>query len=562
MSDNKHGKSGQYVYSMNHVSKVVPPKREILKDISLSFFPGAKIGVLGLNGSGKSTLLKIMAGIDTDIQGEARPQSGIKIGYLAQEPQLNPEKNVRGNVEEGLAEAIDALAGLDKIYAAYAEPDADFDALAKEQARLEDTIQATDAHNIETRLNVAADALRLPDWEADITTLSGGEQRRVALARLLLSEPDMLLLDEPTNHLDAESVGWLERFLEGFTGTVVAITHDRYFLDNAAGWILELDRGRGFPYEGNYSTWLEAKDQRLAQEQRQEASRQKAIRAELDWVRSNPKGRQAKNKARLARFDELSSQDFQTRNETNEIYIPPGPRLGDKVIEVQGLRKVFGDRLLFDDVTFTVPTGAIVGIIGANGMGKSTLFKLLMGHEQPNGGSVIVGETVQLGYVDQSRDDLDGAKTVWEEVSDGLDIIRIGTYEVPSRSYIGRFNFKGSDQQKFVKDLSGGERNRLHLAKLLKQGANVLLLDEPTNDLDVETLRALEDAVLAFPGSALVISHDRWFLDRIATHILAYEDDGGVVFHEGNYTDYEEDRRTRLGRDADVPSRVKHRKLM
>ena len=562
MSDNKHGKSGQYVYSMNHVSKVVPPKREILKDISLSFFPGAKIGVLGLNGSGKSTLLKIMAGIDTDIQGEARPQSGIKIGYLAQEPQLNPEKNVRGNVEEGLAEAIDALAGLDKIYAAYAEPDADFDALAKEQARLEDTIQATDAHNIETRLNVAADALRLPDWEADITTLSGGEQRRVALARLLLSEPDMLLLDEPTNHLDAESVGWLERFLEGFTGTVVAITHDRYFLDNAAGWILELDRGRGFPYEGNYSTWLEAKDQRLAQEQRQEASRQKAIRAELDWVRSNPKGRQAKNKARLARFDELSSQDFQTRNETNEIYIPPGPRLGDKVIEVQGLRKVFGDRLLFDDVTFTVPTGAIVGIIGANGMGKSTLFKLLMGHEQPDGGSVIVGETVQLGYVDQSRDDLDGTKTVWEEVSDGLDIIRIGTYEVPSRSYIGRFNFKGSDQQKFVKDLSGGERNRLHLAKLLKQGANVLLLDEPTNDLDVETLRALEDAVLAFPGSALVISHDRWFLDRIATHILAYEDDGGVVFHEGNYTDYEEDRRVRLGRDADVPSRVKHRKLM
>ena len=562
MSDNKHGKSGQYVYSMNHVSKVVPPKREILKDISLSFFPGAKIGVLGLNGSGKSTLLKIMAGIDTDIQGEARPQSGIKIGYLAQEPQLNPEKNVRGNVEEGLAEAIDALAGLNKIYAAYAEPDADFDALAKEQARLEDTIQATDAHNIETRLDVAADALRLPDWEADITTLSGGEQRRVALARLLLSEPDMLLLDEPTNHLDAESVGWLERFLEGFTGTVVAITHDRYFLDNAAGWILELDRGRGFPYEGNYSTWLEAKDQRLAQEQRQEASRQKAIRAELDWVRSNPKGRQAKNKARLARFDELSSQDFQTRNETNEIYIPPGPRLGDKVIEVKGLRKVFGDRLLFDDVTFTVPTGAIVGIIGANGMGKSTLFKLLMGHEQPDGGSVIVGETVQLGYVDQSRDDLDGAKTVWEEVSDGLDIIRIGTYEVPSRSYIGRFNFKGSDQQKFVKDLSGGERNRLHLAKLLKQGANVLLLDEPTNDLDVETLRALEDAILAFPGSALVISHDRWFLDRIATHILAYEDDGGVVFHEGNYTDYEEDRRARLGRDADVPSRVKHRKLM
>ncbi|MEC8526775.1 MAG: energy-dependent translational throttle protein EttA [Pseudomonadota bacterium] len=562
MSDNKHGKSGQYVYSMNRVSKVVPPKREILKDISLSFFPGAKIGVLGLNGAGKSTLLKIMAGIDTDIQGEARPQAGIKIGYLAQEPQLNAEKDVRGNVEEGLSEAIDALAGLDKIYAAYAEPDADFDALAKEQARLEGIIQATDAHNIETRLNVAADALRLPPWDADVANLSGGEQRRVALARLLLSEPDMLLLDEPTNHLDAESVGWLERFLEGFTGTVVAITHDRYFLDNAAGWILELDRGRGIPYEGNYSTWLEAKDQRLAQEQRQEASRQKAIKAELEWVRSNPKGRQAKNKARLARFDELNSQDFQTRNETNEIYIPPGPRLGDKVIEVEGLRKVFGDRLLFDNVSFTVPKGAIVGIIGANGMGKSTLFRLLMGHEQPDGGSVTVGETVQLGYVDQSRDDLDGSKTVWEEVSDGLDIIRIGTYEVPSRSYIGRFNFKGSDQQKFVKDLSGGERNRLHLAKLLKHGANVLLLDEPTNDLDVETLRALEDAVQAFPGSAMVISHDRWFLDRIATHILAYEDDGTVVFHEGNYSEYEEDRRARLGRDADVPSRVKHRKLM
>lgn len=562
MSDNKHGKSGQYVYSMNRVSKVVPPKREILKDISLSFFPGAKIGVLGLNGAGKSTLLKIMAGIDTDIQGEARAQAGIKIGYLSQEPQLNAEKDVRGNVEEGLAEAIDALAGLDRIYAAYAEPDADFDALAKEQARLEDVIQATDAHNLDTRLNVAADALRLPPWDADVTNLSGGEQRRVALARLLLSEPDMLLLDEPTNHLDAESVGWLERFLEGFTGTVVAITHDRYFLDNAAGWILELDRGRGIPYEGNYSTWLEAKDQRLAQEQRQEASRQKAIKAELEWVRSNPKGRQAKNKARLARFDELNSQDFQTRNETNEIYIPPGPRLGDKVIEVDGLRKVFGDRLLFDDVTFTVPKGAIVGIVGANGMGKSTLFRLLMGHEQPDGGSVTVGETVQLGYVDQSRDDLDGAKTVWEEVSDGLDIIRIGTYEVPSRSYIGRFNFKGSDQQKFVKDLSGGERNRLHLAKLLKQGANVLLLDEPTNDLDVETLRALEDAVQAFPGSAMVISHDRWFLDRIATHILAYEDDGSVIFHEGNYSEYEEDRRARLGRDAEVPSRVKHRKLM
>ena len=552
----------QYVYTMNRVGKIVSPKREILKDISLSFFPGAKIGVLGLNGSGKSTLLRIMAGIDTDIQGEARAQSGIKIGYLQQEPQLNAEKDVRGNVEEGVQEAIDALAGLEKVYADYAEPDADFDALAKEQARFEDIIQAQDAHNLDTKLEIAANALRLPPWDANVDTLSGGERRRVALCGLLLSEPDMLLLDEPTNHLDAESVGWLERFLEDFPGTVVAITHDRYFLDNAAGWILELDRGRGIPYEGNYSTWLEAKEARLEQEARQEASHQKAIKAELEWVRSNPKGRQAKNKARLQRFEELNSQEYQTRNETNEIYIPPGPRLGDKVIEVNNLRKTFGDRLLFDNVSFTVPKGSIVGIIGANGMGKSTLFKLLMGIEQPDGGEVIVGETVQLGYVDQSRDDLDGSKTVWEEVSDGLDIIKIGNYEVPSRSYVGRFNFKGSDQQKFVKDLSGGERNRLHLAKLLKQGANVLLLDEPTNDLDVETLRALEEAILAFPGSAMVISHDRWFLDRVATHILAYEDDGGVVFHEGNFTEYEEDRRSRLGKDADTPSRVKYRKLM
>ena len=552
----------QYVYTMNRVGKIVSPKREILKDISLSFFPGAKIGVLGLNGSGKSTLLRIMAGIDTDIQGEARAQSGIKIGYLQQEPQLNAEKDVRGNVEEGVQEAIDALAGLEKVYADYAEPDADFDALAKEQARFEDIIQAQDAHNLDTKLEIAANALRLPPWDANVDTLSGGERRRVALCRLLLSEPDMLLLDEPTNHLDAESVGWLERFLEDFPGTVVAITHDRYFLDNAAGWILELDRGRGIPYEGNYSAWLEAKEARLEQEARQEASHQKAIKAELEWVRSNPKGRQAKNKARLQRFEELNSQEYQTRNETNEIYIPPGPRLGDKVIEVNNLRKTFGDRLLFDNVSFTVPKGSIVGIIGANGMGKSTLFKLLMGIEQPDGGEVIVGETVQLGYVDQSRDDLDGSKTVWEEVSDGLDIIKIGNYEVPSRSYVGRFNFKGSDQQKFVKDLSGGERNRLHLAKLLKQGANVLLLDEPTNDLDVETLRALEEAILAFPGSAMVISHDRWFLDRVATHILAYEDDGGVVFHEGNFTEYEEDRRSRLGKDADTPSRVKYRKLM
>ena len=552
----------QYVYTMNRVGKIVPPKREILKDISLSFFPGAKIGVLGLNGAGKSTLLKIMAGIDSDILGEARPQPGINIGYLPQEPQLNPDKDVRGNVEEGVQEAIDALKGLDEVYAAYAEPDADFDELAKQQARLEDVIQATDAHNLDTRLDIAANALRLPPWDANVETLSGGERRRVALCRLLLSEPDMLLLDEPTNHLDAESVAWLERFLESFSGTVVAITHDRYFLDNAAGWILELDRGRGIPYEGNYSTWLEAKEKRLEQEQRTEAAHQKAIKAELEWVRSNPKGRQAKSKARLARFEELNSQEFQTRNETNEIYIPPGQRLGDKVIEVRNLRKTFGDRLLFDDVSFSVPKGSIVGIIGANGMGKSTLFKLLMGIERPDSGEIEIGETVQIAYVDQSRDDLDGSKTVWEEVSDGLDIMRIGAYEIPSRSYVGRFNFKGSDQQKFVKDLSGGERNRLHLAKLLKQGGNVLLLDEPTNDLDVETLRALEDAILAFPGSAMVISHDRWFLDRVATHILAYEDDGSVVFHEGNFSDYEEDRVKRLGKDAEMPSRVKHRKLM
>ncbi|MFK8042857.1 energy-dependent translational throttle protein EttA [Congregibacter sp.] len=551
----------QYVYSMNRVGKVVPPKKTILENISLSFFPGAKIGVLGLNGSGKSTLLKIMAGLDTDILGEARPQPDLNIGYLPQEPQLDPEKDVRGNVEEGLSVALDALAGLEKVYADYAEPDADFDALAKEQARLEDVIQATDAHNIDHRLEVAADALRLPPWDADVTTLSGGERRRVALCRLLLSGPDMLLLDEPTNHLDAESVGWLERFLEDFPGTVVAITHDRYFLDNAAGWILELDRGRGIPYEGNYSDWLDAKEQRLAQEQRQEASHQKAIKAELEWVRSNPKGRQAKSKARLARFEELQSQEFQSRNETNEIYIPPGPRLGDKVIEVQNLRKTYDDRLLFEDLTLSVPKGSIVGIIGANGMGKSTLFRLINGEEQPDSGTIELGETVKLAYVDQSRDDLAGEKTVWEEISDGLDIMNIGGYEVNSRSYVGRFNFKGADQQKFVKDLSGGERNRLHLAKLLKQGANVLLLDEPTNDLDVETLRALEEAILAFPGSVMVISHDRWFLDRVATHILAYEDDGGVIFHEGNYSDYEEDRRQRIGAAADQPQRLRYRKL-
>ena len=551
----------QYVFTMNRVGKIVPPKKTILQDISLSFFPGAKIGVLGLNGSGKSTLLRIMAGLDSDILGEARPQPGIKIGYLPQEPQLNGAKDVRGNVEEGVQDAIDALAGLEKVYADYAEPDADFDALAKEQGRLEDIIQATDAHNLDHKLEVAADALRLPPWDANVETLSGGERRRVALCRLLLSNPDMILLDEPTNHLDAESVAWLERFLHDFPGTVVAITHDRYFLDNAAGWILELDRGRGIPYEGNYSDWLDAKEQRLELEKRTEASHQKTIRSELEWVRSNPKGRQAKSKARLQRFEELQSQDYQARNETNEIYIPPGPRLGDNVIEVKSLCKSFGERLLFDKVNFTVPKGSIVGIIGANGMGKSTLFKILMGAEQPDAGDVSVGETVTLGYVDQSRDDLDGSKTVWEELSDGLDVIRIGNYEVPSRSYVGRFNFKGSDQQKFVKDLSGGERNRLHLAKLLRQGANVLLLDEPTNDLDVETLRALEEALLVFPGAAMVISHDRWFLDRIATHILAYEDDGSVVFHEGNFTDYEQDRKTRLGAAADQPQRLKYRKL-
>ena len=551
----------QYVYTMNRVGKIVPPKKKILEDISLSFFPGAKIGVLGLNGSGKSTLLRIMAGLDTDILGEARPQAGINIGYLPQEPRLNTDKDVRGNVEEGVQEAIDALSGLDKVYADYAEPDADFDALAKEQARLEDIIQATDAHNLDHKLEVAADALRLPPWDADVSTLSGGEMRRVALCRLLLSNPDMLLLDEPTNHLDAESVGWLERFLHDFPGTVVAITHDRYFLDNAAGWILELDRGRGIPYEGNYSDWLNAKEARLGQEKRQEASHQKAIKAELDWVRSNPKGRQAKSKARLQRFEELQSQDFQSRNETNEIYIPPGPRLGDNVLEVDNLKKTFGERLLFDDISFVVPPGSIVGIIGANGMGKSTLFKIITGEETPDGGTVKVGESVRLAYVDQSRDELNGEKTVWEELSDGQDVLRIGNYEVGSRNYAGRFNFKGSDQQKFVKDLSGGERNRLHLAKLLKQGANVLLLDEPTNDLDVETLRALEEALLAFPGAAMVISHDRWFLDRIATHILAYEDDDNVVFHEGNFSEYEEDRRRRVGAGADQPQRVRYRKL-
>lgn len=552
----------QYIYSMNRVGKIVPPKREILKDISLSFFPGAKIGVLGLNGSGKSTLLKIMAGIDKEFEGEARPLADINIGYLPQEPTLDPNKDVRGNIEDGLGQAKEALTALDALYAAYAEPDADFDALATEQARLENIIQATDAHNLEHKLDVAADALRLPAWDADVTKLSGGERRRVALCRLLLSGPDMLLLDEPTNHLDAESVAWLEHFLADFSGTVVAITHDRYFLDNAAGWILELDRGRGIPYEGNYSAWLETKEQRLATEEKQEAARQKTMRAELEWARSNPKGRQSKSKARLSRFEELSSREFQERNETLEIYIPPGPRLGDKVIEINGLNKSFRGEMLIKDMNLSVPKGSIVGIIGGNGAGKSTLFRMIAGQEQADDGSIELGESVELSFVDQSRDDLNGDNTVWQELSGGLDILKIGNYEIASRAYCGRFNFKGGDQQKFVKDLSGGERNRLHLAKVLKQGANVILLDEPTNDLDVETLRALEEAILAFPGVIMVISHDRWFLDRVATHILAYEGDSQTVFHEGNFTDYEEDRKKRLGEAALVPKRVRYQKLV
>jgi len=549
----------QYAYSLNRLSKTVPPKRQILKNISLSFFHGAKIGVLGLNGSGKSSLLKIMAGVDKEFDGEAHASPELSVGYLPQEPDLDPAKDVKGNVEDGLREALDALAGLDKVYADYAEPDADFDKLAKEQARFEDIIQATDAHNIEHKMEIAADALRLPPWDADVSTLSGGERRRVALCRLLLSSPDMLLLDEPTNHLDAESVAWLEQFLHEFVGTVVAITHDRYFLDNAAGWILELDRGHGIPYEGNYTRWLEQKEQRLATEEKQEAAHQKTINAELEWVRSNAKGRQAKSKARLARFDELNSQEFQKRNETSEIYIPPGPRLGDVVIEVNGINKGFGDKLLIDDLNFTVEPGSIVGVIGGNGAGKSTMFKMLAGIEQPDSGDIRIGETVELAYVDQTRD-LDGSKTVFEELSDGQDILQIGNYQIPSRAYVIRFNFKGGDQQKFVKDLSGGERNRLHLAKLLKQGANVLLLDEPTNDLDVETLRALEEALLAFPGSIIVISHDRWFLDRIATHILAFEGDSQAVFFEGNYTEYEADHKQRTGGDVQ-PKRVKYKRL-
>ncbi|MEZ7860235.1 MAG: sulfate-transporting ATPase [Parasphingorhabdus sp.] len=550
----------QYVYTMNRVSKVVAPKREILKNVSLSFFPGAKIGVLGLNGSGKSTLLKIMAGLDHEFQGEARPMPDIKIGYLAQEPLLDPDKDVRGNVEDGMREAVDALRDLDQVYADYADPDADFDALAKKQGQLEAIIEAWDAHNLDHALDVAADALRLPPWDADVTSLSGGEKRRVALCRLLLSRPDMLLLDEPTNHLDAESVFWLEKFLEEFSGTVVAVTHDRYFLDNVAGWILELDRGQGIPYEGNYSTWLEAKTRRLTTESKQEESRQRALKQELEWVRQNPKGRQAKNKARLARFDELNSQEFQSRNETNEIYIAPGERLGDKVIVLDKVCKGFGGDLLIDNLSLSIPKGSVVGIIGGNGAGKSTLFRMIAGTEQPDGGTITLGETVKVAYVEQSRDSLDDNHNVWEAISGGQDILRIGSYEVSSRAYAGRFNFRGADQQKRVGELSGGERGRLHLANTLKQGANVLLLDEPSNDLDIETLRALEEAVLSFPGCVMVISHDRWFLDRITTHTLAYEDSGDVVFFEGSYSEYHEDFIKRKGEDAS-PTRVKHKRL-
>jgi sulfate-transporting ATPase len=551
----------QYIYSMNRVGKIVPPKKYILKDISLSFFPGAKIGVLGLNGSGKSTLLRIMAGIDKEIEGEAIPQKGIHIGYLPQEPQLDPNKTVRGNVEEAVADIKAVLDRFNEVNNAFADPDADFDALLAEQAELQEKIEAAGAWELDRKLEIAADALRLPDWDADVTKLSGGEKRRVALCRLLLSNPDMLLLDEPTNHLDAESVAWLERFLHDYPGTVVAVTHDRYFLDNVAGWILELDRGAGIPWEGNYSSWLEQKEKRLEQEERQETSRQKAMKAELEWVRSNPKGRHAKSKARLARFEELSSVEVQKRNETQEIYIPPGPRLGDVVIHADNISKGFGDRLLISDLSFKLPPGGIVGIIGPNGAGKTTLFRMMAGLEKPDSGSLTIGQTVQLSYVDQLRDDMNPNNTVFEEISDGLDIITVGKYETPSRAYVGRFNFKGADQQKRIGDLSGGERNRVHLAKLLKSGGNVLLLDEPTNDLDVETLRALEEALLAFPGCAVVISHDRWFLDRIATHILAFEGDSQVVWFEGNYQDYEADRHRRLGSDADNPHRIKYKKL-
>jgi sulfate-transporting ATPase len=546
---------------MNRVGKIVPPRRQILKDISLSFFPGAKIGVLGLNGAGKSTVLKIMAGVDTDIEGEAAAMPGLAIGYLPQEPQLDPDKTVRESVEQGLGAVFDARSKLEAVYAAYAEPDADFEALADEQARLEAIINAADGHNAEQQLDIAADALRLPPWDARIAHLSGGEKRRVALCRLLLSKPDMLLLDEPTNHLDAESVEWLEQFLTRFPGTVMAVTHDRYFLDNAAEWILELDRGHGIPWHGNYSSWLEQKELRLKQEEAAESARQKAIRTELEWVRQNPQGRRAKSKARLTRFDELSSQEYQKRNETREIFIPVADRLGDSVIEFKSVSKGFGDRLLIDDLSFHVPAGAIVGVIGPNGAGKSTLFRMITGAEQPDRGEIVIGPTVKLAYVDQSRDALDGSRTVWEEISDGADILTVGKYETPSRAYIGRFNFKGTDQQKRVGDLSGGERGRLHLAKTLIAGANVLLLDEPSNDLDVETLRALEDALLEFAGCVLVISHDRWFLDRVATHMLAFEGDSQTVFFDGNYQEYEADKRKRMGEEGARPKRIRYKPL-
>jgi sulfate-transporting ATPase len=556
--------SGQFIFTMNRVGKVVPPKREILRDISLSFFPGAKIGVLGLNGSGKSTLLRIMAGVDTNYDGEARPQPGIKIGFLAQEPELDAKKDVRGNVEEAVAETKKLLDDFNAISEKFAEPmsEDEMNKLLEKQATLQERIDSAGAWELERKLEIAADALRLPPWEADVTKLSGGERRRVALCRLLLSQPDMLLLDEPTNHLDAESVAWLERFLHEYAGTVVAVTHDRYFLDNVAGWILELDRGHGIPWKGNYSSWLEQKEKRLEQEEKQETARMKAMKEELEWVRQNPKGRHAKSKARLARYEELASQEYQKRNETKEIFIPPGPRLGDLVVEAKGLTKGFGDRLLIDGLEFSLPRGGLVGIIGPNGAGKTTLFRMITGQEKPDSGELRIGPTVQIAYVDQSRDSLDGKKTVWEEISGGHDNILLGKHEVPSRAYCGRFNFRGNDQQKRVADLSGGERNRLHLAKLLKSGGNLLLLDEPTNDLDVETLRALEEALLDFGGCAVIISHDRWFLDRIATHILAFEGDSKVVWFEGNFADYEADKKRRLGHDADQPHRIKYRKLV
>jgi len=553
----------QYIYTMNRVAKVVAPKRHILRDISLSFFPGAKIGVLGLNGSGKSTLLRIMAGLDTEIDGEARPQPGINIGYLPQEPELDPGKDVRGNVEEGVGETKALVDRFNEISMKFAEPmdDDEMNALLEEQGKLQDAIDAAGAWELDRKLEIAADALRLPPWDADVTKLSGGERRRVALCRLLLSQPDMLLLDEPTNHLDAESVAWLERFLDEYPSTVIAVTHDRYFLDNVAGWILELDRGHGIPWEGNYSSWLEQKEARLQNEEAAEKARRRAMQHELEWVRSNPKGRQAKSKARLRQFEEISSTAYQKRNETNEIYIPPGPRLGDVVLEVENLKKGFGDKLLIDGLSFQLPPGGIVGVIGPNGAGKTTMFRMITGQEKPDAGKLRLGDTVQLASVDQSRDSLDDNKTVWEEISDGLDMIKVGNYETSSRAYVGRFNFRGQDQQKKIGLLSGGERNRVHLAKMLRYGGNLLLLDEPTNDLDVETLRALEEALLEFPGSAIVISHDRWFLDRIATHILAFEGNSEVVWFAGNYADYEEDRKRRLGADAANPHRIKYKRL-